>query len=433
MSDVPDEVALRAWSLGRATREQRARVVGALLAGEDSARAATATAVLPAGPAADPPPGYGRLFDRALSRARATATAIVSEQDRAEELVASLRALDSLGRRARLGALSDEERSPSLVEQLAAEGYARRFGAVQEALEWTRLGVEVASQVGLAFPSRLVADARGSAWAFHGNALRVAGHYEEAEAAFARARREENDGTGDVRRRAERLRFEAGLAVDRSRFAVGERLYRRSQTLCEEVGDQQGAARVLLAHGSLALSTGRPADALPLLVQAEERLQALGDARRALVARHDRLVALIDLGQYREALPLFAELRNSYDPVDDQHELIRLAWLEARALAGGGHAAAAEARFVEARQAFLDQGLLMDAAFLTLDLSALLIRQQRWPELAASAAGMAKVFDAAGSYREAVAALELLSLAAKRGQADAVLLAQLGRTFEKLS
>ena len=77
-------------------------------------------------------------------------------------------------------------------------------------------------------------------------------------------------------------------------------------------------------------------------------------------------------------------------------------------------------------------GLHLSAAFATLDLAAVLLRQRRWAELAASAGAMASVFDRVGSHREAAAALELLGLAARRNEVDEQMLQATRRRLEAL-
>lgn len=426
-----DQLALQQWSVGRASRSQRRIVVRRLLQGDEAARAATAVAV--AAPSAGVSgPVIDGVFGRALARAAAAGPTREQEKEAAKVFCESLLDLSHEERCRRLESLEPRARTTALVDALRREGYARRLGQPAEALSWSELAVCCAETLPASVSSRLASDAGSEAWAYHGNALRVAARLPEAEEAFRRARRLAVDGTGDSRLRAERLRLEAALALDRSRFDAADRLYQRSLSVSLSTGDEIGAARVRLARGALLVAAGRQLEALALLEEAGAALARLGDARRALVARHNHLSVLVSLGRFEEALPLFAELGRAYDPQRDRRDLVRLRWLEGRAWLGLGRDAEGELRLREVRDALLADGLSLDAAFLTLDLAASLAKQGRWQELMESAAASARVFDSQGTYPEAGKALGLLCVAAQRGRVDQRLLSRLNKSLERL-
>lgn len=420
MAEAFDEVAARAWSRGRASAGQRVAMVAPLMRGEPRAVEAHAEAVLPSRVLQRPAPSAPALagaFARARRRADGTMGVVQIEREQAGELVFHFAALPPEVLAGRLDALDGTAVTASLVEALAAQGWRQRFGAPAIGLLWTSAAVRLGAS--LSPDQERYSAVLAQAWAYHGNALRIANRYPEAEAALRDANRWlASSAVLDLRQKGELCRLEASLAVDVSQFDRALRLLGRAQRCCEQVGDREGLARITMARAQALACSGRAEEAVSLWAAAGDELEQLGLSRLAAVARHGRLSALLNLGRFAEALPLLDPLRQAYDPVADRQDLVRLAWLEGRALAGLGRLEAAEHKLRQVREIYIADGLHLNAAFATLDLAGVLLRQRRWAELAASATAMAGVFDRVGTHREAVAALELLGLAARRAEVD---------------
>lgn len=420
MAENFDEVAARAFGRGRASSAQRLALVGPLLRGEPRAGAALAESILPSRVALRPEVPKAVLSDafaRARGRAEAEFANIRDERDRAGELIFHFASLGLEELVERLNAIDPAAVTLGLVEALAAQGWKQRFANPAVALAWTAAAVRLGARLPADHPRQALVLAQ--VWAYHGNALRVANRYPEAEDALREANRWLVSSTvRDLRQRGELLRFEAALAIDVSQFDRALRLLGRAHRCCEQVGDREGLARIRMSRANALTAAGRAAEAEQHWAAADAEFQALGLERLAYVARHGRLSALLNLGRFEEALPLLEPLRQAYDPVADRQDLVRLAWLEGRALAGLGRLEAAEHKLRQVRELYIADGLHLNAAFATLDLAGVLLRQRRWAELAASATAMAGVFDRVGTHREAVAALELLGLAARRAEVD---------------
>ncbi len=126
-----------------------------------------------------------------------------------------------------------------------------------------------------------------------------------ARLALDKARRTEDESAGASAARALRL-----LAVPRpgpDTLERAERELRASLRLGEAAGD--ALLPVLAGHelGLVLLDLGRPEEALPLLVRAEERLREEGAASGAAEALAHTARALVALGRTEEALAAVAE------------------------------------------------------------------------------------------------------------------------------
>src|SRR6185295_6789182 len=155
-------------------------------------------------PAADAPASFldpeeeeGRIIDRAAAVARETAEALRAELIRelrqekaregrrtAEPKWLELKPLWDSERRARI-ARRAEYHDPFLSERLCAESERAAASDARKARELAELALFVAERV--SGPPALRSRLQGYAWAFIGNARRVAGHLPSADAAFARA------------------------------------------------------------------------------------------------------------------------------------------------------------------------------------------------------------------------------------------------------
>jgi hypothetical protein len=100
----------------------------------------------------------------------------------------------------------------------------------------------------------------------------------------------------------------------------------------------------------------------------------------------------------------------------DRVLLLRLCWLKARIQMSLGHDGETELRRI--RDAFLDRGMVYDAAIACLDLATLYARRGRLPDLRRLAREMFPIFTSRGIHREALAALLLLRDTLSSGRAE---------------
>ena len=108
-----------------------------------------------------------------------------------------------------------------------------------------------------------------------------------------------------------------------------------------------------------------------------------GERQQALLAaalhRHARV--LCEDASWQEALPALRQARRLYDLLGDVPNLARLRHLEGRIEEALGEAGKAETAFLDARRAYLAEGMGSEAAALLLDLALLYTRQGRAPEI----------------------------------------------------
>jgi tetratricopeptide (TPR) repeat protein len=280
------------------------------------------------------------------------------------------------------------------------------------------------------YGDRLLADVRGRAWVAIGGGRRLAGDLAGAEAALRRAGRL-LAGSADPVELGGYLLVLGGLRKDQRRFAEAGEHLQRSAALFQEGGDEPKAVRALVAVGLLYVDEGNPAEALPPLLEALERLDEEEDPRAALAARHNLALCLAELGEWQEARRLHARLGDAYARSGDAHARVRGRWLEGILAAGHGEDARAEELFREVGDAFRAGELAYDAALVSLDLAMLLARQGRGDELRALAEEMAGTFLSREVHREAAAAVAFFRHAVAQDRASAELVAGIARYLKR--
>jgi transcriptional regulator with XRE-family HTH domain len=272
---------------------------------------------------------------------------------------------------------------------------------------------------------------QGYAWAFIGNALRVAGDLDSADRAFATAWLLWEKGAGT-----------AAGNLDPSRILDLEASLRRAQRRWEEAFallDRALAAspggesdsRILLKKAFTHEQMGHYESAISVLRQIEPLLEHQREPRLLWVYRLNLGVNLCHLDRHAEAEPLAAEARALAEALANAIDLRRVLWLEARVDAGLGRREAAIVKLREVRQAFADAEMAYDAALATLDLAVLLLEENENAEVTVLAGEMVATFERLKIYREALAAVQLFRQAVAQETASAELGRQLVRFLER--
>ena len=164
----------------------------------------------------------------------------------------------------------------------------------------------------------------------------------------------------------------------------------------------------------------------------EPRHRSLRRARRGAVERDadPRLGNVLDFnlatnychaGLYREAADLVPRIRILATELGDRLDLVRLGWLEGRIAAGLGKTWEARKLLAQARKEFEERGMSFDVALILLEEAIPLLEEGQRTEVRSLAGELAKVFEAKGVHREALAALRLFHEAAEREEATAEL------------
>jgi len=298
--------------------------------------------------------------------------------------------------------LLDDSRPLCQADPEAAGHLARLAIRLSDRLDAQRYG-----------PER-ICDLRSRSWAALANNLRVQERYREAEQAFARARQLLRLGTGDPAEKAEVLSLEASLWSTRCEFDRAIALIDRAISIARRMGQRELWARVLVQKAKCSTDRGLPEEALPLLLEAQKHLDASFDPRLAAAVQQGILCALVQTGRFEEAAAGLVGTRALYRKLDYPVDRIRLDWVEAQVLQGLGRFEEAEARFRQALDCMLAEGLDYDAALVGLELAVLYSEQNRNAEIREIVAALLPVFSSHRIHRGALAALVVFREAVTR-------------------
>lgn len=192
---------------------------------------------------------YAAAFGRAAARLREHVTRAFRERLEAPELLAELLPLP---RERRFERVRREPRFRllNLCDRLEAESRAAWTENPAAAVELAELAVEVAGGLDRrTYGEALVEDTRALAWAYLGNARRVASDLGRAEDALALAERLYRRFEVDFLTEAQILVFRASLRSTQGRFAEAARLLDRAILLYREAGDRRLEGRAWIARG----------------------------------------------------------------------------------------------------------------------------------------------------------------------------------------
>lgn len=280
------------------------------------------------------------------------------------------------------------------------------------------------------YGERRLEDIRARAWAYLGNARRVAADLVGAEAAFTRGEACLR-GTPDLSEEARFTSMLASLRKHQRRFSEALQLLDRAARIYGDIEDTDGAIRVLVIQGSLLLDQGNPEEALPPLRKALALLDTGEDARTALFARHNLTLALAELGRYPEAHRMFRRCRREYGHFDDALTRLRGCWLEAILDSGLGREERAEETFHQLRGEYAERRQPFEAGLVSLDLAALYAHQGRHADLRELAQEIVPIFLSRQLHREALIALTLFRTAVEQGRATREIVEHLSRHLKR--
>jgi tetratricopeptide (TPR) repeat protein len=293
------------------------------------------------------------------------------------------------------------QRRARSCRDLLARSYALRFSDPRQMVEVARLAVAMADGT-RDLPPVAWADLRSEAWAHYGNALKVAGSYRRAEAAFHSAEVFWRLGSKSPCLHAQRLQFQAALRMRESRFGEAKNLLGRAADLLEH--GSESYAECLIQFALATHEAGDSLEALRLVTRALALVPATNQ-RLALIARHNGVIFLEGLGRRGEAFAALRLLAELYDQVGDRLLIFRRDWLLAQVCAGRTDLdRVAEAGFRRALVEAQSLALPYEAAKVGLDLACFLVSRKRTAEIAPVVEALLGIFDALGISRESTAA-----------------------------
>jgi tetratricopeptide (TPR) repeat protein len=303
----------------------------------------------------------------------------------------------------------------SMVESLLDDCRPLCQADPEEALHLAGLAIRLSDRLGSdRYRLKRVSDLQARARAELANILRVLGHHREAEQGFQLAWALLERGTGDPMEKAGVASLEASLWIHRCEFERAIALLDCTIAIARRLGDSGLRARALIQKAKCSTDRGLPEEALSLLLEAQKHLDPTLDPRLAVTVQHNILYALVQAGRFEEAAGGLAGTRALYRRFDYPIDRIRLTWLEGRVCCGLGRLDESEARFREALDGMLAEGLDLDAATIGLDLAVLYSQQNRNTEIRELVAAMLPVFSSHRIHREALAALVVFREAVDR-------------------
>jgi len=293
----------------------------------------------------------------------------------------------------------------------------RAYGMIQEdtrgAEALLRLAIDVAEHLG---PEENGPGARETAktraWAWLANILRVQGHFQQAEVAFQTAELYLAGSWLDPLDEALLLELRGALRRGQRRFAEAVELLDAAIAIYREVNEPHLHGRALAIQGLALQYMGDYAAAADRFRRSLFLADGVREPRLLVGSQYNLIHCLEESGQIAEAAELISEAKRMMEQVGKPSDLLRLRWAEGRIDASQGRPGAAEKTLREVRRAFLDAGLVFDAALVSLDLALVYLRQRRAEETKRLVAEMIPVFQSREVHREALAALIVFQRAA---------------------
>ena len=370
---------------------------------------------------------YGKMIDAALRRLEPRLCVAQREQAEAPALVAEL-LQEPPDRRAALLDMSDRFRSLGLGQLLSERSHAARFGDGRQAAELAELALALLDRLdaGL-YGDRLLADARGHAWALLANARRIMSDLRGADEAFALAAVHLGRGTGDRLERAFLLDLKSSLRRAQRRYGEAAALLDRSIAIYLRAGDRERAAAAVVNRATVHQRLGEDERALAELRRAAGLNDPEANPKIALDIHHNMIAVLSKSGRYLEAQALLARSGELYRRYGNPVLELRRLWIAGEIARDTGDLEGAAALFRQAREGFIEQGIAYDVALVSLDLAGLCARRGEAAEVRRLAEECVSIFLSRDVYPEALALIVFFREAAAGERATAEIIDRLSR------
>ena len=150
---------------------------------------------------------------------------------------------------------------------------------------------------------------------------------------------------------------------------------------------------------------------LAALKQGVKHIDVSLEPRLELVAKHNLVRNLYQVGRFHQAIALLPETRELHRVMGSEMDRIRFRWLEGTILRDSSDLESAERILEEVKDFFVEKKIAHDSALVSLDIAAIYLRQNRTAELKQLAGQMLTIFHALRINREAIAALVLFQKA----------------------
>ncbi|HRC86099.1 MAG TPA: hypothetical protein PK413_10855, partial [Thermoanaerobaculia bacterium] len=252
-----------------------------------------------------------------------------------------------------------------------------------------------------------------------------------ADHAFHTARFYVDRGTGDPLVRAEVSDLYATCCRLQQRYDKAIGLLHEAAASYAEVGDRHRVGRVLFKKTLVLFEMDHIAESSDLLERVVPLIDIEREPRLALNIQHQRTQALHQAGRSREALDLLPETRRLAEQYGSRIDRVRLTGVEGAIMTELGDFKLGEKCLREAIDGFLEEGIGYEAAFFSLELAALYLRQGRTGETRQLALEIAPIFESKDIHSEALAALMIFQKAAELEAANVTLAQEISRFLNR--
>lgn len=296
---------------------------------------------------------------------------------------------------ARLRLINNRERAPECLA-LAEKGHALRHLDVHETLSWTSVAAECC-------PEDAEPNIRGRILAYHGNALRAVGAYDQAEIVLEEASRLLGDSDPQV------LEFRASLLRSVRRLDAAIDCLTRASSLRQKSADTAGLASSLLQTGIVLDFAGRSVEAAHV---AGAAIDLTSDRSLIRIGIQNLSLYLTNSGEPEAALRI---IRHGWPLFQSGGEVtvLRVRWLLARISSALADDEVARRSFEAVRSEFLARNLYADASVCSLDLARHFFLRKDYERASAEAAAVAPLLTTLGIKDEAYEAILLKSIIAR--------------------
>jgi tetratricopeptide (TPR) repeat protein len=307
-----------------------------------------------------------------------------------------------------------------VYEALLGRSWAVRFDNPREMVGTARLAVEVS----LVFDPRKhgakrVADLRARAEGELANACRVADDLTEAQRGFGRAYGLFHQGTGNPYLRARLLDMESSLLGTGRQFALALERLTTVSDLYRDLGEAHLAGRALITRGLYASYSGNLEGAVVSTEAGLAEIDCQRDPVLFMTAKHNQLLFLVDLKRYHQAKRALFEARQNLFYYKERITALRLRWVEGRIFYGLRELLSAEIAFREVKAGMDGADMGFHAALTSLDLAAVLLRQERTAEAEDEVIAAREIFLAADVYLEYLGSIIFLHECFRQGKITA--------------
>lgn len=350
-------------------------------------------------------------FERVRQRLEGTIGLVFRQREEAPALLAELER-HPLERQRILVCNNPRFQTLPLAELLLERSWTVGLGEPAAGEDLAELADGLMDQIEPAlFGGEVLNDLRARSWAYRGNFRRVATDFRGAEEAFRRAEALLVRGTGDILEQARLFGLRATLCFAQYRMDEAGELLEKAFQIYLVTEEGHLAARTLIQMGLVAKGEGRLDRAMRLFEEGLETIDPQEEPRLLLVGHHNLLGCLIELGRFEEAAAQLPLVRRLTVDRATRTDLLNLRWREGHILQGLGHESRAEAAFLEVRKGFVELGIAYEAAFVSLDLATLYLRQGRTGEIRELVGEIVPIFQSRDVHRDALAAVLLLQRA----------------------